>query len=118
MSRSRNRSWFNPRIQALVSTWLVLASFLNAQAQSAPSPPTRVKLNRGQTLRLSLLTPLDSAHANVGDEVRAKLNRPLIADGVVVLPADLIVRGTVTNVKRAGKKCHDGKVEWKLNEVT
>lgn len=65
-----------------------------------------------------MLTDLDSGHANVRDEVPAKLDRPLIADGAVVIPADWIVRGTVTKVKRAGTKCHDGEVEWKIAEIS
>lgn len=67
---------------------------------------------------MSLLTPLDSAHANVGDEVRARLDRPLMAEGIVILPAGWVVRGTVTKVKRAGKKCRDGEIEWKIREIS
>ena len=88
-------------------------------AQDAGAKPgSVVKVKRGLTLSVSLLTPLDSAHTTVGQDVSAKLVRPLIADGAVVLPIDWIVHGTVVKVKRASKNCHDGTTEWKLKFVT
>ena len=88
------------------------------QAQNPVPKPNHVKVRRGQTLSLSLLTPLDSTQARVGDEVRAKLDRPLIVNGAVVVPAEWIVHGTVTKVKRASSNCHDGEIKWKLSPVT
>jgi len=90
---------------------------VGATGQNINPGSKAVKVKRGLTLSLSLLTRLDSAHAQVGDEVSAKLDRPLIAEGVTVLPSDWIVRGTVTKVKRAGKNCHAGEITWKLRSV-
>jgi hypothetical protein len=63
------------------------------------------------------LTPIDSGHAKLGDDVTLKLIRPLIADGATVLPADWIVHGKVTKVKRASKNCQEGEVAWKLDRI-
>jgi hypothetical protein len=66
---------------------------------------------------LSLLTPIDSGHANLGDDVTLKLVRPLNADGATVLPADWLLHGRVTKVKRAGKNCKQGQIVWKLDPL-
>jgi len=47
-----------------------------------------------------------------------KLVRPLVAEGVTVLPADWVVRGQITRVSRAGKNCKPGRIDWKLRRVT
>jgi hypothetical protein len=90
---------------------------LTVEAQDSKTDPKTVRVKRGQTLSLSLLTPIDSGHAKLGDEVRLKLVRPLIADGAIVLPAKWILRGKVTKVKRAGKDCRDGQVVWQLDRI-
>jgi len=102
--------------RTLLSAFVMLALALVAQAQNA-APQRRVKVRRGQTLQLSLLTPLDSGHASVGDSVAAKLLRPLVAEGVTVLPVDWVVHGKVTKVKRAGHDCQSGEIAWKLGPV-
>jgi hypothetical protein len=103
------------RATNLLSAFLVLSLAVTANAQSATG--SAVKVKRGQTLSLSLLTPIDSGHANLGDDLTLKLVRPLMAEGATVLPANWIVHGKVTRVKRAGKNCNDGQVEWKLNPL-
>jgi hypothetical protein len=107
----------NSRLQRVLSTFLILALTLNTQALDAKPGPRTVKVKRGQTLSLSLLTPTDSGHANVGDDVTLKLVRPLVADGATVLPAEWIVHGKVTKTKRAGKNCKDGQVVWELDRI-
>jgi hypothetical protein len=97
--------------------FLILMLALTAQAQNANPISRMVKVKRGQTLSLSLLTPIDSGHANLGDDVTLKLVRPLVADGATVLPADWILHGKVTKVKRAGKNCKNEEVAWKLDRI-
>ncbi len=96
---------------------LTLTLTLTTHAQDAKSAPKTVKVKRGQTLSISLLTPVDSGHANVGDDVTVKLVRPLMADGATVLPAEWILHGKVTKVKRAGKNCNDGTVVWQFDRI-
>ncbi|HYM79718.1 MAG TPA: hypothetical protein VE377_27335 [Candidatus Dormibacteraeota bacterium] len=112
-----NRTSSMCSLRAFGYAFLIMTLGITAYAQDAGPKPKLISVNRGQTLSLSLLTELDSAGAKVGDEVTAKLDRPLIAAGETILPTGWIVHGTVTKVKRAGKNCHDGEVEWKLRFV-
>lgn len=91
------------RSQNFLAAFLFLMLNLTTQGQNAKTLPKTVNVKRGHTLWLSLLTPLDSGHANFGDDVTLKLVRPLVADGATVLPTEWIVHGKVTKVKRAGK---------------
>jgi len=95
----------------------MLTLALNTQAQDTKIAAKTVKVKRGQTLDLTLSTPLDSGHANLGDDVTLKLVRPLVADGTTVLPAGWIVHAKVTKVKRAGKNCSPGQLAWKLDPI-
>lgn len=105
------------RAQSLVSLVLIFTLTLATQAQESPQPKT-VLVERGKILELSLVTPLDSGQARVGDDVPLKLVRPLVADGEIVLPTDSILHGRVTKVAHAGKNnCKDGYIGWKLNRV-
>jgi hypothetical protein len=77
-----------------------------------------VRLKRGETLVLVLLTPLDSGHAQVGDDVSLNLLLPLTVEGVNVLPDGWPVHGRVSDVARAGSNCKPGTVVWKPDEIT
>lgn len=114
MPRIRARS----RLQAALSLFLTVTLTLATQAQVDVTKPRTVLLKRGQMLDLSLVRPLDSGHAQVGEDVVLKLTQPLMVDGATVLPADWVVRGQITKVTRAGKKCKSGRVDWKLKPLT
>ena len=104
-------------LQMLLSAFLVLTLTLNLQAQDIKITTKTVTVKRGQTLDLILETPIDSGHANLGDDVTLKLVRPLVADGAIILPSDWIVHAKVTKVKRAGKNCSPGQLAWKLDPI-
>ncbi len=91
--KSRFQSLPRLQFQTVVSLVLIVALTLNAPAQVNATKPRTVTLKRGQELNLSLVTPLDSRRAQVGEEVELKLARPLVVDGVTVLPLDWAVRG-------------------------
>jgi len=116
MTRCRRHE--KPHIHAALSIILTIALTLQLEAQPAPATPRTVLLRRGQVLELSLLAPLDSSHAEVGDDVALRVVRPMVADGVVILPADSLVHGQITKVTRAGKNCKSGLVSWKLERVS
>ena len=115
--KSRFQSLTRPQVQRVVSLIVIVALTLNGSAQVDGTKPRTVTLKRGQELNLSLVTPLDSRRAQVGEEVELKLARPLVVDGVTVLPLDWAVRGQITNVIRAGKNCKSGQVNWKLGPL-
>lgn len=89
--------------------------FFDALAQQ----PLRqeVIVRKGAVLKLSTLQLLDSATARPGDDVPLRLSRPLVVDGVTLLPDGEVLHGRVTRVKRAGNHCENGLVEWKLDRV-
>jgi hypothetical protein len=96
---------------------LIMPAMLSAQNGAGDLEPKKVKLERGKVLDLSLITPLDSGRAQVGDEITFKLERDLDANGSTVLPKNFVVRGRITKVVRAGKNCKDGRVRWKLEPM-
>ena len=98
---------------------LVITPAMLCAQSGADNPETKiVKLDRGQVLDLSVVTPLDSAHAHVGDDISFQLERDLNANGLTVLPRNSAIHGRITKVVRAGKNCKSGRVRWKLEAVT
>jgi hypothetical protein len=67
---------------------------------------------------MKLSKRLDSGRNKVGDDVVLTLAKPLVAEGVTILPAKWVVHGRVTEVKRASKNCEDGILRWALQSVT
>lgn len=114
---TRYKKHDRPRIHATLSIILVFALTLQLQAQVRDTSPKTVLLKRGQVLELSLVTPLDSSRADVGEDVTLRVVHPLVADGVVVVPADSMVHGQITSVTRTGKNCRSGLVRWKLDRL-
>ena len=97
---------------------LVVVPLTIAQGEPGDLAWKTVKLERGQVLDLSLVTPFDSRHAHVGDEIAFKLERALKADQLTVLPKNWVVHGRITKVTRAGiSNCKHGRVYWKLKSV-
>jgi hypothetical protein len=107
-------------VRKLVAFCLLLITplTLTAQNEVGDLKPKTVKLERGQVLDLSLVTPFDSGHAHVGDAISFKLERGLKAGGTTILPRNWPVHGRITKVVRAGKNCKTGRVRWKLEPVT
>ncbi len=100
-----------------IAILLTITLTLNGKAQNTDTKAQTVTLKRGQVLELSLLTPLDSRQAEVGDQILFGLTHPLIADGVAVLPAAWIIRSPVSYVVRPRKNCGGGVYFWKLQSV-
>jgi hypothetical protein len=102
----------------VMSIILILTSTLSVQAQSdGDTLPRAVTLMHGQVLELSLVKPLNSRHARVGDDVVFKLAKPLMADGVQVLPAEWLVHGRIADAKPAAKNCQPGSIRWDFNSL-
>jgi len=105
------------RSQAVTSLILTLTLSLSLQAQETTTEPRTVILKRGRVLELTLLAPLDSREAEVGDQILFGLMHPLIADGATIFPAPWIVRTRVSYVARPRKKCDFGSAYWELQTV-
>jgi hypothetical protein len=79
-----------------------------APAASTPAtPPVPVvrefTVPDGTSLRLDLVTPLDSDSSKVEDSVRATLREAVTVDGTTVLPTGTEVTGTVTEAEGSGR---------------
>jgi hypothetical protein len=85
--------------------------------QQGPALNRSVMISRHTALRFALLQPLDSGTAKVGDDVPLRLTRPLVVDGVTVLPAGAFAHGRITRVKRP-RMCYEGELDWKLKRIT
>ena len=84
------------------------AGAAGAPGTSAPAPaPVPVvrefTIPGGTSLKLDLVTPLDSESSKVEDTVRATLREAVSVDGTTVLPVGTEVTGTVTEAKGSGR---------------
>lgn len=96
-------------------SFLVLASLsavaLGAVAQTPAT--TTVSLNEpaakqmvvpaGTQVLLNLKSPIDTKSAKVGDGVYCQTSFPVTQDNVAVIPAGTYVKGTIAEVRRAGR---------------
>ena len=117
MSRVHCVTPCNSRLRSALSLFLIFALTIATQAQQTITAPMPVTLKRGQVLHLALLSEINSSRAKVGDNVSLQLVVPLLVDGKMILPAQWTVHGAITKVKRAGKDCRDGEVDWKLDPI-
>jgi hypothetical protein len=106
------------RSRSAISLLLIVTLTLNSSAQNTESKPRTVTLRRGQVLEMKLAKRVNSGRAKVGDVVVLRLKKPLLADGVTVLPAGWPVHGRITDVKRAAKHCQPGSIHWELEPLT
>jgi hypothetical protein len=86
-------------------------------AQQASTSPRTVLVRKNTALKFSLLEPLDPVPAKVGDDVPMQLARPLVVEGITLLPAGDVFLARVVKVKPP-KKCIGGEVELELSRVT
>lgn len=100
------------------SLLLIVALTLNSRAQSNDTQPHAVTLVRGRVLEMKLVKRLDSSRAKIGDDFVLKLTKPLLADGVTILPIGWTVHGRITDAKPAAKNCQRGFIDWELEPVT
>lgn len=77
----------------------------SAAAKPAPAKPQfdEVTIPAGTAISVSLTTPVASDSSRVEDEVRGRVTRPVVIDGVTVIPAEAEVSGTVRGAKRSGR---------------
>ena len=106
------------RSRSAVSLLLIVTLMLTSSAQNTDTKPRTVTLRQGQVLEMKLVKRLNSGRAKVGDIVVLRLKEPLLADGVMVLPAGWPVHGRITDVKRAAKNCQPGSIHWELEPLT
>src|SRR5580698_8178600 len=103
------------RTLAIVCVFLTL---LNQSSQAQPlMPPRTVVVQKGVVLKFATVAELSSETARKGDHVPLVLTRPLVVDGITLLPIGTQADGMVTKAKKAGPKCMQGYVEWEVDRV-
>jgi len=105
------------KISALIAITLIVIPAGAGQQQTSPAPQT-VLIRKNMVLKLSLMKSLDPVTAHVGDDVPLLLMRPLVVGSVTVLHLGEVMHGQITKVKRPGRNCRSGQVQWKVSRIT
>ena len=85
------------KIQAHILLAMLLAPFGPAQEMS--SVPARITIPDGTSVKLQLAETISSARAHVGDDVSLIVVRDVSLEGLTVIPAGTIVRGSITGIR-------------------
>ena len=85
----------------------------------APPPPAfkEVTVPAGTVLPIELGTTVGSATSQVEDRVRGTIRRPVVVDGVEVIPAGSTVSGTVTEAERSGRVKGLARVAFRFSSL-
>jgi len=81
-------------------------------AASLSSPPPD-----GTFVRARLMTPLNSATSQKGDEVEAMLSRPLFDGDRLILPQGTILKGSVIQVEPAHHMSRNGQLRFVFHDL-
>jgi hypothetical protein len=81
-------------------------------AESLRSPPPD-----GAFVRARLVTPLNSATSQKGDDVEAMLSRPLFDGGRLILPQGAILKGSVVQVEPARYMSRNGQLRFVFHDL-
>jgi hypothetical protein len=81
-------------------------------AESLRSPPPD-----GAFVRARLVTPLNSATSQKGDEVEAMLSRPLLDGERLILPQGAILKGSVIQVEPARYMSRNGQLRFVFHDL-
>src|SRR6476660_4706888 len=90
----------------------VLASIVGVSAQTTSVSATsgggdpavrQITVPAGTQVLLNLKSPIDTKSAKVGDGVYCQTSFPITQDNVAVIPAGTYVKGTIAQVRRAGR---------------
>ena len=71
----------------------------------------------GSMVHARLMTPLNSASTQKGDEVQAIQSQPLMANGKLLLPEGTLLKGTVVQVQPARHWKHNGQLRFVFRDL-
>lgn len=92
---------------------LIFLSFSTAAAQPDPS----YLLRPGTRLSLRMDTEINSSSASRNDTFTATVARPVMLNGVEILPAGVGVEGRITEVSRAAVGGRDGRLKVRFETL-
>ncbi len=84
---------------------------------NAAAPSDTITIPQGQKFILQLETAIHTHSTRKGDQVEFKVAGDVIVDNKVAIPAQSLVRTTVTKSKRAGRIAGRAEVQLKFEEV-
>ena len=85
------------KIQAHILLVMFLAPFGSAQEMSAA--PSRLTIPDGTPVKLQLAENISSSHAHVGDGVDLIVVKNVSLEGLTVIPAGTMARGSITGIR-------------------
>lgn len=80
----------------------------------APPPSTIVHLKRDTPIELMAMTELTTASAKAGQSFRLRVNKPVVANGVTIVPVGSWAYGEVTAARDAGGLGKSGRLTARL----
>jgi hypothetical protein len=94
-----------------------------APVQAKPTPPPQPKFRdvtipAGTPLTVTVLSTLASKTSQVEDMVKGALAKPVIIDGMTVLPANTQITGLVTDVKQSGRVKGKASIAFRFMRVS
>ncbi len=94
-----------------------------APVQAKPTPPPQPKFRdvtipAGTPMTVTVLSTLASKTSQVEDIVKGALAKPVIIDGMTVLPANAQISGLVTDVKQSGRVKGKASIAFRFMRVS
>lgn len=77
-----------------------------------------LKIAKGAKFNAYLETPLNTATASIGDEVRAILTADWVYNGIVVAPQGSVLTGTLSKARHANYGSCNGRVVFSFDQLT
>jgi hypothetical protein len=108
------RNHLGSRVALLVAAF----SIVTTVAMAGPAARREVTLPAGTVLPLTLDSYVASDTSRIESPVHAHLRRPLVVDGVTVLPAGTPISGYVTDVARSGRVKGRARVAFRFNTLS
>jgi hypothetical protein len=87
------------------------------QPNPAESLVKNVKLPEGLPITVETLYPISSADFKVNNTIAFVVNRPVIIDGVLLIPRGTIARAKVVRVKKAGSFGRGGALTFEMERI-
>ena len=103
------------KMQAHLLLAIFLASF--APAQEISLVPARITIPDGTPVKLQLAETISSAHAHVGDDISLIVVRDVSLEGLTVIPAGIIARGSITGIRGRRILGIGGKVSLRVDAL-
>jgi hypothetical protein len=97
--------------------WLAMLLIGSVSSQQKNAIPDRLIIPDGTPVTLRLAENVSSAHARVGDPLNFVVVRDVSLEGLTVIPAGTMARGSITQVKGRRFLGIGGNVAFKLDSV-